>query len=62
MLIQETKSGETGQRCTGQRTEVNGIESRKILQQNDCFALPNTSMQGLSLKCNVSGFDFIVFG
>lgn len=60
MLIQETKSGEIGQRCTGQRTEVNGIEARKILQHNDFFPLPNTSMQRLSLKYNVSGDDFTV--
>lgn len=62
MLIQETKSGETGQRCTGQRTEVNGIKARKILQHNNSFALPNSSMQRLSLKYNVSGVDFIVLG
>ena len=42
MLIQETKSGETEQPCTGQHTEVNGIESRKILQHNEYFALPRS--------------------
>lgn len=39
MLIQETKSGEIGQRCTGQHSEVNGVWTRKIPEHNDYFAL-----------------------
>ena len=65
MSIQETKSGETGQRYTGQRTEVNGVETGKFFTTMNIFLyqeVEHTSMQGLSLKYKVSGVDFIVFG
>lgn len=65
MLIQEMKSGETGQRYIGQRTEVNEIEPGKFFNTMNILLyqeLGHTSMPGLSLRYNVSGVDFVVCG
>ena len=65
ILIQEMKSGETGQRCIGQHTEVNEVEPGKFLNRMNISLhqdLGEPSMQSLSPKYNVSGVDFIVFG
>ena len=65
MLIQEMKSGETGQRYIGQRTEVKEIEPGKFFNTMNILLyqeLGHTSMPGLSLRCNVSGVDFVVCG
>lgn len=64
MSIQEMKSGETGRRCIGQRTEVNDVKPGKFLNTMNISLyeeVGHISMQRLSLKYNVSGVDFIVF-